>query len=226
MPRRSVELGDSRLDRVERLAALYEVKLEDMILRLLDAGMSALPPVLPAHHAHLLIPAVPPNTNPPVPGAPANQTDATEDAGPHPSVAPSVAFAAELEWRVQVCFNLFAKAYVKFKHERHGLTVPAPKLDADVRRWIVTALKKHDADLLKPEDRERWKAESQARAAGVGIFYDDFMTGVDPRGSGTAYLSPTRPWQPLQGKPDPVPRFAQLYFDAKALAVATTGEKA
>lgn len=219
MPRRSLELGELRLTRLERVAAEYEINLDDMMLRLIDLGMSVLPPVVPPHYSYLLLPVTgelpaPPTAEPTAVGLP--QTDSADEPGPSRS-AHLASHRAEMEWRVQESFGAYARAYVRFQAEKNAITVPMPKLDEEARRWITRSLMAYDKDLLGADQREQWKKESQTRAAGIGLFRDDFMTGVSPENKGgKQYLEPTRPWQPLSGSVPPVPRFAQLYFAAKA----------
>jgi hypothetical protein len=68
------------------------------------------------------------------------------------------------------------------------------------------------------------------RAAGCGIFNDPWCSGRHPQNDaangGTRYLEPWRPWKRLHGKPDPVPRFSQLYFELReAEQVAAAGRR-
>lgn len=128
---------------------------------------------------------------------------------------------AELAWRIERVWAVHVKAWKAYRKERSGVEPrrePAlhPK---DIRLPIRQALLAYDRHLLGPEDRERWERESVARAAGVGIFYDPFLTAKSPdndlANGGREYLEHWRPWRPQRGKADPVQRFAEAYFAIK-----------
>src|SRR5678815_5593068 len=74
---------------------------------------------------------------------------------------------------------------------------------------------------IRDRARGAWILESETRAAGIGIFYDPWMTGKskdnDHTNGGRRYLGHDRPWVPQRGKEDPVSRYAALYFEAKAI---------
>lgn len=104
---------------------------------------------------------------------------------------------------------------VRFYQERGTSGGPDPKLAADLRELIRTAIVEYDKGLLGASDRERWESDSYAAAAGEGLFLDSWMTGRDAENR-KLFLESWRPWKPQKGKGHPVPRFAQLAFDARA----------
>ena len=83
----------------------------------------------------------------------------------------------------------------------------------------MAALKRHDQDLLGPGSRDEWIENSRPRAAGVGLFFDDWMTadkdGNRAGSGGTRYLSPDYPWKICRDGTDNVDRFADIYFAKK-----------
>src|SRR6185295_19673123 len=116
------------------------------------------------------------------------------------------------------------KAWKQFMKKVNGVEPsqgPALHPD-DIAKPIREALRVHDGELLRRDARERWRKESRVRAAGIGIFYDDWCTGHasgnDATNGGRRYLEHWRPWTRLHGKPDPVIKFADLYFEARDLA--------
>lgn len=130
----------------------------------------------------------------------------------------------ELQWRVERCWEAHLAQRRGFYLDAAGLEPPMPALNSEVREAIEAALMEYDRDRLGAEDRERWEAESPVRAAGVGLFLDPFLTGQhkdnDARNGGKRYLESWRPWKRQKGKPDPVPRFAELYWMARGVAQA------
>lgn len=99
---------------------------------------------------------------------------------------------------------------------KNGKVPPAPILTTETSKAIRAALREHDRDLMGDgeEGRKRWSRESPVRAAGIGIFLSDWHTGTADNAP-RAYLEPWRPWKPQRGKGDPVPTFAQLYFEER-----------
>lgn len=122
---------------------------------------------------------------------------------------------AELTWRIERTWQRFLSARSRFYQERGTNGGPDPKLAADLRELIRTAIVEYDKGLLSASDRERWESDSYAAAAGEGLFLDPWMTGRDPENR-KLFLESWRPWKPQKGKGHPVPRFAQLAFDARA----------
>lgn len=156
-------------------------------------------------------------------------------SGPRPPVADDAGDAgvntrtastrAEIEWRIHQCWEMYCIRRERFFVEIQGYApTRKPKLTEELRLVIRDAILRHDKDLLAPEDRERWVYESAARASGIGLFRDPWMTGKDPqndaKNGGRLYLEHWRPWRKLRGKGDPVDRFAELYFRAKDEQVA------
>ena len=212
--KRSVDFANLRAQRIERLAAAYEVDFADMVVRLVDLGMSSLPPLLPPHFAHLDPEVVPAS-------APAPAAAEGEPAPTRRQVS------EEMEWRIGECWAAYAKAFVRFHLHADGTSVPEPRRSTDVRPALLAALRKHDAELLGADQREAWKRESKVRAAGIGLFYDPFSTGADPgndvRNGSKRYLSWDYAWVQKTGKRDPVERLSALYFERKAAATAAKG---
>lgn len=126
----------------------------------------------------------------------------------------------ELRWRINACWADHLLCREGFYREANGSPPGVhPTLTDDIAKAIRDQLLAHDRDLLGPDDRELWRRESRVRAAGCGIFNDPWCAGRHPQNDasngGTRYLEPWRPWKRLHGKPDPVPRFAQLYFEIR-----------
>jgi len=126
---------------------------------------------------------------------------------------------AEIAWRIREVWGSYLYARDAFFRDVSGVKrQSAPNLRL-VRDDIRAALLLHDRDLLGPQDRDRWRAESPVRAAGIGIFYDPWCAGTHPqndvRTGGRRYLEPWRPWRPQRGKGDPVTRFAELCFEQR-----------
>lgn len=140
---------------------------------------------------------------------------------------PVSAGRAEFEWRVQEVEKAHMRAYRQFKQANAGLRLNGSgPLPDSVRKLIRDALRDYDGHLLKPEQRDEWLRESRVRAAGIGIFYCSWNTGIfpdmpsgeKPHGWSGPYLEHDRPWRRRQGKTDPVLRFSEAYFEARALA--------
>lgn len=140
--------------------------------------------------------------------------------------APSATLEAEIAWRVSRVWEVHLAAWRNYRQDRTGVR---PKRDpqphpTDILKPIRLALLAHDKHLLGPDDRERWERESAVRAAGVGIFHDPFLTAKtgqnDLSSGGTEYLEHWRPWKPQRGKADPVPRFAEIYFNIREVGDA------
>lgn len=134
---------------------------------------------------------------------------------------------AELAWRISEVWEDFLFAREAFFRDVSGVkpgSVPELRL---VRQDIRQALLIHDRDRLAIEDRDRWRRDSPVRAAGIGIFYDPWCAGTSPqndaRNGGKRYLEPWRPWKPQRGKPDPVTRFSELYFERRDQHEARSG---
>jgi hypothetical protein len=138
---------------------------------------------------------------------------------------------AELRWRIEETWSAHVAAWRNFYKTVNGRAPSEPPTftTKDHGKPIREALLEFDRDLLAPEKRDEWKRRSKVRAAGVGIFYDDWCTGADPRaadGNGNAkrYLEHWRPWRRQIGKGSPIPRFAELYFEQRdAMEVANGG---
>jgi hypothetical protein len=131
----------------------------------------------------------------------------------------------EIAWRVEQVWKAHLEAKRRFFREVNGVSSGhVPKLTPKVRAAIAKAILTYDEELLGPDDRERFARESAARAAGIGIFHDPWMTGETPdndaRNGGKRYLEDERPWVPMRGKTDPVLRFSALYFEQRAVAEA------
>lgn len=216
MPKRSLDFGEQRLRLLGLVADAYDVPFDAMIHRLIDLGLSVLPPVVPPHWTYLLQPqdnsASPPAIVTGTPPADDTDTDKGEPAGPATAPSPHRQRAIEIAWRVDQCFEAYSRQYVKFRQHADGLEVPKPKWSEHLRPIIREALERHDADLLGADQREQWSRESRCRAAARGIFLDPWFTGKDEKANGKRYIEPERCWRPLQGKVDPVPGFAEAYF--------------
>ena len=127
-----------------------------------------------------------------------------------------------MEWRVQQTWEAHLAQWTGFYEYENGKVPPVrPTLTEPIRKAIKDALLAFDGHLLAAADRERWVAESKTRASGVGIYLDPFLTGKakdnNVRDGGRRYLNHERPWIPQRGKPHPVERFSELYFEAKSL---------
>ena len=117
----------------------------------------------------------------------------------------------EIRWRVENVWAAHCEARRRFFTRRNGQPPPPPHFDEeDIGDHIRSALKKHDSELLGEEDRDRWRRESYARAAGIGLFLSKHHAGENDRG--IDYLEPWRPWRRQRGKADPVATFADLYL--------------
>ena len=128
---------------------------------------------------------------------------------------------AEMEWRVEEVWTAHLKQWAGFFTTLNGkVPKPAPTLTKEIRGAIRDAIATYDGHLLGAEKREEWKRESKARAAGIGIYFDAWCTGADPRNNvaegGKRFLEHWRPWKKQAGKGDPVERFSELYFEVKS----------
>lgn len=127
----------------------------------------------------------------------------------------------EIEWRVKRVWETHLKARRQFFHRELGKEPGRqPTADPkDILRPIRDGLLRYDKDLLGNRQREEWEQDSQVKAAGVGIFYDPWCSGKDPKNDvnqgGRRYLEPWRPWKSQVGKGSPIPRFAELYFEQR-----------
>lgn len=223
MAKRSVDFADRRAVRIERLAAAFELSFADMVLRLVDLGMASLPPALPDAWAFV---------DDEVPAAgdfgPDEQEPLPEAATPAPDRRQQQREAqAEIQARVEECFKAYQRAFVRFRKHADGVDVPPPRWNGALQPWIVAALRKHDADLLGPEQRVEWKKQSKVRAAAIGIFMSPWHNGSSAENNlangGRRYLEPERCWRQMQGKVDPVETFSALYFEQKL--TAPTGQE-
>lgn len=130
----------------------------------------------------------------------------------------------EIEWRIDEVWAAHLAQFRGYFEDTTGKAPPGrpPTLTPEIRQDIRQALLTYDAELLGPESREQWVEESKARAAGVGIYLDPFLTGQSPdndlRNGGKRFLEHWRPWRRQRGKGCPVERFAELYFEARLLA--------
>lgn len=209
MPKRSIELGEMRLERITRLAADLEIGLEECILRLVDGGLASHPPIVPQHLAHLLIPPAPTATETAV-GEP------TKNSGSQAGPAPGAVLRAELQWREDEVWAAHIRARRKHAANK-GLPSESfrpPQKTPELVAMIRAALKAHDGDLLGPESREAWKEQSHVRAAAIGIFLSPWHCGEEERNR-TEYLEPWRCFKAVDGK-DPVPTFSTLYIEQRA----------
>lgn len=131
---------------------------------------------------------------------------------------------SEMAWRVDQAWKAHINAWRAWKERTSGIK-PANglQLPEPLAKLIREAIRTYDKDLLQPFQRELWKRESRARAAGIGIFLDPWMTGEGltdeqkMKWSGP-YLEHDRPWKRRQGGLEPVPRFAERYFEHRQLA--------
>lgn len=223
MPKRSLEFGERRLRLLSLVADAHDTTLETMIHRLIDLGLSVLPPVVPPHWSYLMDPqdnsAAQPATVPGNPPSGDAATDQGESAGPAvPPLSPHKVRQLELAWRVEQCFETYKAQYCRFRKTKDGLAdgqFRVPTWNEGLRRWIVEALERHDAHLLGPDQRQQWHRESMCRAAAVGIFLHPFFTGQEEGTNGTRYIEAERCWHAMQGKVDPVPGFAEACFNAR-----------
>lgn len=119
----------------------------------------------------------------------------------------------EIAWRIEQCWSSWLEQRRRFFLHRSGRnTSREPKMTPDVRDAISRVLAEFDRDLMEPHLREEWKAKSVARAAGIGIWLDKWLTGDNPNDK--VYASdPARPWKKPYGKPWRVQEYADNYFD-------------
>lgn len=141
-----------------------------------------------------------------------------KDAPNRPSDRP----LSETDWRIEQVWSAHLAQWRGYYEDVNGKApIREPSLTEEIRQAIKVALKEYDSHLMAAEHRDRWLAESKARAAGVGIFLDSFLTGQskdnDIRNGGKRFLEHWRPWKVQRGKGSPVDRFAELYFEAKSL---------
>lgn len=128
----------------------------------------------------------------------------------------------EIAFRVEETWRAFLKQRAGFFEDAEGHEPfgPPPTLTPEIRKDIVRCLKTYDSHLLAGDQREAWLEESTTRAAGIGLWFDRFMTGRHPqndvRDGGKRYIDAWRPWKHMKGKGDPVERFAEAYFTIKA----------
>ena len=175
-----------------------------------------------------------PSLSPPHPGVQGGSASEPEEAflpglAPPPKrvEAPSPrkpsAKEVELAWRTQETWAAHADKRRRFFAEVEGTAArPRSSPPPDIAREIRQAILEYDGDLLGPDQREEWRRESWARAAGLGIFLDPWCTAEHPENKmgepgAKRYLEPWRPWHVQRGKGSPVSRFADLYFQRRAL---------
>lgn len=132
---------------------------------------------------------------------------------------------AEIGWRAGEVWTAHLEAWRRFFKAENGVEPGLePTLTPEIDEAIRRAVRIHDRKLLGPDQREQWKAESKARAAGIGIFLSDWHTGHNPkndrRNGGKPYLEHWRPWKLQRGKGDPVDNFAELYFRERSRRAA------
>jgi hypothetical protein len=150
-------------------------------------------------------------------------------ASPMPSGMPSSSAAhvsaratvSPTDRRVDAVFEAHCRARTEFYRRRNGASPQRPTLTPALRQLIAEQMLIHDAPLLAG-DFETWRTQSATLAAGIGIFYDPFLTGQDPSSNGKLFIEPDRPWRQQRDKPDPVARFSQLCFERRATVAAQT----
>lgn len=127
-----------------------------------------------------------------------------------------------MKWRIERCWSdHVGMRAIHWEWVEYRKPPGGPPALTHLRKKIITeALRNHDAHQLTEELRDQWVETSKVRAAGVGIFLDKFLT-AEKEGNklgegGSRYLEPERAWKIMRGKPDPVDRFADLYFERKA----------
>src|SRR4030095_15141873 len=135
----------------------------------------------------------------------------------HPPIVPPPASRFEIAWRVETVWAAHLKQFRRFHKDLDGAFPGGrePTLTKEIREDIQRALREYDADLLTAETRDQWVAESKARAAGIGMYFDPWFTGRDSGSNGRRYLEHWRPWRRQRGKAEPVEHFAELYFQQK-----------
>ncbi len=127
----------------------------------------------------------------------------------------------ELAYRVDETWQAFLRQRAGFFEDAEGHVPygPPPTLTTAIRKDIVRALKEYDSHLLSAEQRGAWGAESKVKAAGMGLWFDRFMTGRhaqnDVKNGGKRYVEPWRPWRVLRGKADPVERYSETWWTVK-----------
>jgi hypothetical protein len=129
------------------------------------------------------------------------------------------ALKSEIDWRIAEVWKDHLAMRERFWIATNGRAADPPVLTKQLREVIRASLMEHDSERLGADDRERWRRESPVRAAGVGIFLSSWHNGSDPRNNastgGKRYLEPWRPWTRQRDKSDPVPGFAQNYFQER-----------
>lgn len=192
---RTFKLGPKETQAVEWVAERYGLDEYNATAMLIRRGVESLMPNQP--------PPVPVGTAL-TPSTAAAQQMALESGEPAQE---------EIAWRVQECWSSYLEQRRRFSLRRSGRKVSrVPKLTADVRDAIRRVLLEFDRELLEPHLRDQWKAQSVARAAGIGIFLDGWLTGDNDNDKVYAYDA-WRPWKKQRGKPWRVQEFADLYFD-------------
>lgn len=141
---------------------------------------------------------------------------------PRPA-APAPGPRAELNWRVEQTWLAHLAQWREFFRSVNGaVPSPDPTLTEEIREAIREALLTYDGALLGPDQREEWRRQSKALAAGIGIFLDPWCTGQhkdnEATNGGKRYLEHWRPWKRQRGKGDPVDRFSELYFEVQSVA--------
>lgn len=128
----------------------------------------------------------------------------------------------ELNWRLLQCWEVHLEARARFFAGENGYRPGrTPTLTKAIAKTVRTALLEHDAHLLRPDQRLEWVQTSAVRAAGIGLFMDPWCTGkannnrVSIDEGARYFLESDRAWRPQRGKPDPIPRFAELYWSTK-----------
>lgn len=128
----------------------------------------------------------------------------------------------ELNWRLLQCWEVHLEARARFFAGENGYRPGrTPTLTKAIAKTVRTALLEHDAHLLRPDQRLEWVQTSAVRAAGIGLFMDPWCTGkannnrVGIDEGARYFLESDRAWRPQRGKPDPIPRFAELYWSTK-----------
>lgn len=183
-------------------------------------------------HVTLCLPSVPsvPLSSPPsfsypeVSSSPVNHVDVLgATPGPQPKFLDEERERnQELNWRLLQCWEVHLEARARFFAGENGYRPGrTPTLTKAIAKTVRTALLEHDAHLLRPDQRLEWVQTSAVRAAGIGLFMDPWCTGkannnrVGVDEGARYFLESDRAWRPQRGKPDPIPRFAELYWSTK-----------
>lgn len=137
------------------------------------------------------------------------------------SIAPTGAGSGispgEIAWRIEQTWRAHLGQWRGFVTEQNGVKPGVdPQLTGEIKQAIRDALLTYDRDLLGADQRAEWVAKSKPRAAGIGLYLDNWCTGRhkdnDFRNGGKQYLEHWRPWKQQKGKANPVERFADLFF--------------